>query len=200
MIIKICGVTTIDVAKTVDRYGADWIGFVFADSSRQITSEKAKEIANQLSPRIKKVGVFVNEAVDTMEKIAQMVGLDYIQLHGDEPASVAEQLTYPVIRAFSIDKLMNGENMTYPCDYFLIDSPGEKYRGGSGKTFNWHLLEQFNIDRKKIILAGGLHAENVSDAIQTVRPNGVDVSSGVETDGKKDIAKIKQFIQNVRDM
>lgn len=200
MIVKICGVTTIEVGKAVDHYGADFIGFVFAKSSRQVTVEQAKSIAQHLSPRLKKVGVFVNENVETMEKIAQTVGLDYIQLHGDEHASIAQQLNYPIIRARSIDKLVNDDNYSESYDYFLIDSPGEKYRGGSGKTFDWNQLNDVNISRENVILAGGLDAHNIQDAIKTVNPIGVDVSSGVETDGKKDIKKIKQFIHNVRSM
>lgn len=198
MIVKICGVTTVEVGKAVDDYGANFIGLVFAKSSRQLTVEKAQEITKNLSSRLKKVGIFVNESVEDMERIAQTVGLDYIQLHGDEPASVAEQLTYPVIRAFSIDELEDEENFDYPCHYFLIDSPGEKYRGGSGKAFDWNRLKQLKEKQKNIILAGGLSTHNVQDAIATINPVGVDVSSGVETDGKKDIKKIKQFIHTVR--
>src|SRR5699024_446476 len=129
----------------------------------------------------------------------QTVGLDYIQLHGDEPASVAEELSLPVIRAFSIDEL-DDDKLNYPCEAFLIDSPGEKYRGGSGKAFNWERLNDIKLTNKTIFLAGGLSPNNIQNAIESVRPAGVDVSSGVETDGKKDIKKIKDFINNVRAM
>lgn len=200
MIIKICGVTSLDIAKTVEENGANWIGFVFAKSSRQVTPEQAAQISNELSPRLKKVGVFVNESVDYMEQVTQTVGLDYIQLHGDERAHIANALSVPIIRAFSINKLINKEAFDYPADYFLIDSPGEKYRGGSGKTFDWSQLDSLKIDREKVILAGGLSPENIQQAIQTVQPAGVDVSSGVETGGKKDRKKITQFIKNVRNI
>lgn len=198
MLIKICGVTTVEVGKAVDQYGANLIGFVFAESSRRVTVEQAHDIAGHLSPRLKKVGVFVNESVEKMEEIARTVGLDYIQLHGDEPASIADELPCPVIRARSINELTNDEFTSESYDYFLIDSPGEQYRGGSGKPFNWERLNDLNVSRKNVILAGGLHADNVAEAIKTVNPAGVDVSSGVETDGKKDIKKIKQFINSVR--
>lgn len=198
MIIKICGVTSIEIAKAVEDYGANWIGFVFANSSRKITPEKAQVIAEQLSPQLKKVGVFVNESVETMNQIAKKIGLDYIQLHGDESAETAKQLNYPVIRALSINDINDQFEFNYPAAYYLIDSPGETYRGGSGKTFNWDRLKTLAIDQKKVILAGGLSPTNIHQAIQTVQPTGVDVSSGVETDGKKDIDKIKQFIKNAR--
>lgn len=194
MLVKICGVTTIDVAKAVEKHGATFIGFVFAKSSRRILPEDAKTIAEGLSPHLKKVGVFVNESVEKMEEIAQLVGLDYIQLHGDEPKEIAEQLSVPVIRAFSIDDLTEDQVLDYPCDYYLIDSPGANYRGGSGKPFDWDKLNTLNISRDKVILAGGLSVENVQAAIKTVGPVGVDVSSGVETDGTKDITKIEHFI------
>lgn len=198
MIIKICGVQSIEIAKAVEQAGANWIGFVFADSSRKISPETARHIAEQLSPQLKKVGVFVNESITTMEQIARQVGLDYIQLHGDESAAIAKQLTFPVIRALSIEQITDQFEVNYPAHYYLIDSPGEKYRGGSGKKFDWDRLNEISIDREKLILAGGLSPTNIQQAIQTVQPAGVDVSSGVETDGKKDIKKIKQFIQNAR--
>lgn len=199
MLVKICGITTVEAALTAERAGASMIGFLFAPSSRRIDPEKAAEIARQLSPTVKKVGVFVNETKETIEKIAELVGLDFIQLHGDESASFAESLCRPVIKAFNINEVSDDVLRSYPCDYYLIDSPGTTYRGGSGKVFDWSRLLDRNIDRRKLILAGGLNTANVVEAITTVRPAGIDVSSGVETNGKKDHAKIEQFIQVVRE-
>ena len=198
MHIKICGITTLKVAKAAEEAGADFIGFVFAPSSRNIRPSDAAKIANTLSPNIQKVGVFVNESLEEMERIANIVGLDMIQLHGDEPEEIAKQLSYPVIKAFSIDKVKPEKITTYPCEYLLIDSPGEAYRGGSGKTFSWELLDELQIPRDKLILAGGLTPTNIQQAIQQVRPVGVDVSSGVETNGQKDIKKIQTFINNAK--
>lgn len=198
MIVKICGITTLPAAKTVEESGADFIGFVFAPSSRQITPESATKIASELSPKLKKVGVFVNETAETIEAIAAKVGLDIIQLHGDESDAFATKLSYPVIKAFSINEAAPEIIRNYPCEYLLIDSPGEAYRGGSGKTFSWELLDELNIPREQLILAGGLNSENVTQAIETVRPHGVDVSSGVETDKQKDQEKIKTFIKNAK--
>lgn len=198
MHVKVCGITTLEAAKAVENTGADFIGFVFAPSKRRIAIEDAKTIAKQLSPNIKKVGVFVNTSLVEIIEIAQTVGLDIIQLHGDEPASFAEQIPYPVIKAFSIDQVSPDAIATYPSEYLLIDSPGEDYRGGSGKTFSWELLDELHIPREKLILAGGLSPANIESAIKKVRPTGVDVSSGVETNGKKDIEKINNFIINAK--
>lgn len=198
MNVKICGVTSLDVAKKVEQAGADFIGFVFAPSKRQISPENAAAIAKDLSPAIKKVGVFVNESVATMNDIAATVGLDYIQLHGDEPVSTAEQLDYPIIKAYSIERVKPSVVASYPCDYLLIDSPGEAYRGGSGKTFTWEKLDTLDIPRNKLILAGGLSTENITEAIKQVCPFGVDVSSGVETNNHKDVEKISLFIQQAK--
>lgn len=190
MLVKICGITTSETAEAAAAAGADFIGFVFAASRRKITPESAKMIARSLSSSVKTVGVFVNETVEQMVNIAEYVGLDYLQLHGDEGEAVSKQLPRPVIKAFSVKDKSIKNIMNYPCDYYLIDSPG----GGTGKSFDWNLLDKFNLDASKLILAGGLNPENVQEAIRVVKPAGVDVSSGVETNGAKDIKKIKQFI------
>ena len=200
MLIKICGITSIDTAKTVESAGADLIGFVFAPSKRKISPDQAKEIAHELSPRIKKVGVFVNESIENIIEIKNKVGLDYIQLHGDEDESFAKQLPFPIIKAFSIDKTDVQTIEQYPADFILLDSPGKKYRGGTGETFNWKKINETKLDKRKIILAGGLNADNVQQAIKIVSPRGIDVSSGVETDGKKDPEKIMNFIKRAREL
>lgn len=198
MIIKICGITSIEMAKVAEEAGANMIGFVFASSSRKIAPEKAREIADALSTTVKMVGVFVNESKKEIERIANFVNLDFIQLHGDEAPDFAASLSRPVIKAFTIDDVTDEMLATYPARYFLIDSPGTAYRGGSGQAFDWGRLTGRKFDREKFILAGGLHAENVQEAIRQARPIGVDVSSGVETDGEKDARKIGQFIEAVR--
>src|SRR5690625_2180525 len=196
MKVKICGITTVETAKAVEQAGADFIGFVFARSKRQIAPADAANITKCLSPNIKKVGVFVNESPGKINEIANLVGLDFIQLHGDETADLAREITYPIIKAFSIDQAEPTTITAFPCDYILIDSPGEAYRGGSGKPFSWELLDELKIARDKLILAGGLSAKNIKQAIQLVQPTGVDISSGVETNGLKDIEKINTFVNN----
>lgn len=194
--VKICGIQTIEHANTAVKAGVDLIGFVFAPSKREVTANEAATIAKSLPSTVKKVGVFVNEEVNTIKKIADQVELDFIQLHGDETAEMIKQLPYKIIKAFSIDHAK--DILSYPCDYYLVDSPAEKYRGGSGKTFDWNLIDHLKIDRSKLILAGGLDVENVKNAITNVQPAIVDTSSGVETNNEKDHEKIKAFITQVK--
>lgn len=200
MLVKICGITTLEAAKAAEEAGVDFIGFVFAPSKRRISPDAAADIAKHLSPAVKKVGVFVNETKENIEQIAKMVGLDYIQLHGDEDARFALELGMPVIKAFPIEVVSDETLRAYPCEFYVIDSPGTTYRGGSGNVFDWSRLERLNIDRRKLILAGGLNEQNVAKAISAVRPVGVDVSSGVETNGKKDVGKIKRFVQAAKNV
>lgn len=195
MLVKICGIQTEEAAKVATNQQANMIGFVFTPSKRRISPKRAAAIAKNIPTSVKKVGVFVNESLNNIKFIAKHVGLDMIQLHGDESANFAREIPYPVIKAFSIDEINRNTVSKYPCDYYLIDSPPTKYRGGSGKTFRWERINDLNIDKSKLIIAGGLSIDNVEVAVKTAAPAGVDVSSGVETDGVKDLAKIKQFIE-----
>ncbi|MDX8045108.1 phosphoribosylanthranilate isomerase [Gracilibacillus sp. S3-1-1] len=193
--VKICGLQTIEAVEAVVSAGADFIGFVFAESKRKITKDKAIELAQVVPEHVKKVGVFVNEEAEMMKEIAHAVGLDYVQLHGDESATFCQELGLPVIKAFEVREASDLEKLKeYDCEYYLLDSPAGKYRGGSGETFNWQLAKEYDFLNKKILLAGGLNTDNVAEAIEEVSPFGVDVSSGVETNGEKDIAKINAFV------
>lgn len=195
MLVKICGIQTVEHAKAAVDAGADLLGFVFAPSKRQVSAEQAWEIINTLPETIQTVGVFVNETVDNMQSIAQTAGLDFIQLHGDEIASIAESLPYKIIKAFPVTEDSLPTIRDYPADYYILDSPIGGARGGNGTVFDWDLAKDLPIDRNKIILAGGLEPSNVQEAIKRLSPVGVDVSSGVETDGVKDKLKIQQFVQ-----
>lgn len=201
MIIKICGIQTIADAQAAICAGAHWLGFVFAKSKRKITISQAKKIVQSIKQPVQTVGVFVNENISTMESIAKQVGLTMIQLHGDESPEIISQLSLPTIKAFPIDQLKTIDINQYPGDYLLIDSQRTTYYGGSGKTFDWELLKhnkQINFNR--LILAGGLSADNVQLALQTVHPAGVDVSSGVEMKGKKDQQKMIDFVKQVKNI
>lgn len=196
MEVKICGIKTPETALFASDCGAGLLGFVFADSSRRISVETAKEIRRRLPEGIKTAGVFVDEEIETVNRIAGEVGLDYVQLHGNESPDYCRQVKAPVIKAFQIRSGQDFDEIeNYPCDYFLLDSPGGKYRGGSGEAFDWKLVRHAPQLDGRIILAGGLHPDNIEEAIQEVKPAGVDVSSGVETDGEKDHGKIKAFIE-----
>jgi phosphoribosylanthranilate isomerase len=196
MIVKICGITSAEMAKKAAEAGADMIGFVFASSKRKIAPEKAAAITRTLPPSVKTVGVFVNEKQEKMQEISELVRLDYIQLHGDEPSSIVKKLHTKVIKSFPADRLHSITEESRHYDFCLLDGPAGKNRGGNGKTFDWTLTQ--NLPKEKIILAGGLTPANLQQAIKIVQPAGVDVSSGVETEGVKDAVKIKQFIQNAK--
>ncbi|HDR4893390.1 phosphoribosylanthranilate isomerase [Bacillus cereus] len=196
MKVKICGITDVETAKSACEYGADALGFVFAESKRKITPKRAKEIIQELPANVLKIGVFVNESVEVIQKIADECGLTHVQLHGDEDNYQIRRLNILCIKSLGVTSESDMKNaQRYETDYILFDSPKEKFHGGNGKTFSWELLGHMPKElRKKTILAGGLNALNIEEAIRTVRPYMVDVSSGVETEGKKDVEKIKQFI------
>ncbi|MCP8617982.1 phosphoribosylanthranilate isomerase [Salirhabdus salicampi] len=199
MKVKICGIQDEATAKATVEAGADFIGFVFAESKRKITVERAKQIAEHIPSSVMKVGVFVNPSIEELEDTIREVGLDYAQLHGDESPEFCQLASVPVIKSFPIKEEKDVETAAnYNVDYYLFDSPGGKYRGGSGLTFNWQMVKEVDIVKEKVIVAGGLKPENVEAAIEEVEPAIVDVSSGVETDGVKDIAKIETFIKRAK--
>lgn len=199
MKVKICGITDAITGMAAVQYGADAIGLVFAESKRKVSIEKAREIVHGLPKDVYKVGVFVNEPKGEIERIASIVGLTHIQLHGDETADFCRSLSLPVIKAISFqdnDSLKICTNL--PSEFILLDSPKGKYRGGNGTTFNWEEVDLKLVGHKKVILAGGLNNENVEQAIKIMKPYMVDVSSGVETKEIKDLTKIKSFIEKVK--
>lgn len=199
MQVKICGITDVATALGAVQAGADALGFVFARSKRKISPEAAKKIIEALPKTTQKVGIFVNEKKETIEEIAAFTGLTALQLHGDEPPKFCRQFSLPVIKALSIKEKKDLERIDlYPCKYILLDSPRGKYHGGNGVNFDWDMVSGTSFPDKLIILAGGLTEDNVLEAIHKVKPFMVDVSSGVETAGKKDLDKIQRFIQKVK--
>ncbi|WP_160722136.1 phosphoribosylanthranilate isomerase [Bacillus sp. USDA818B3_A] len=199
MKVKICGLMDSETALKAAEYGADAIGLVFAESKRKVTPEKAKDIVSVLPAEVLKIGVFVNETKEEIERIASIAGLTHIQLHGEEPASFCQSLSFPVVKAISFEGNEALSEITqFPTDYILLDGPKGKYRGGNGIVFDWQQVNTSYLEGKKVILAGGLHLENVEEAIQIINPYMVDVSSGVETNGIKDLTKIKAFIEKVK--
>lgn len=193
--VKICGITDIAAALAAVEAGADALGFVFAPSSRRITKEKAKEIINVLPPFVDRVGVFVNSPPTEVEATADFCGLTTIQLSGDEPPDYRLPTRFKLIRGFRVGNASLPLNLNeYQADAFLFDTFQPGVYGGTGKIFNWEVLSSIDI-LKPVILAGGLDINNIQKAITTVRPYGVDVSSGVETDGHKDPEKIEKFIK-----
>lgn len=199
MKVKICGITDVQTALSAVDFGADAIGFVFAESKRKIDLDHAKEIVSKLPRDTMKVGVFVDETKEGLERIASFVGLTHLQLHGNETPEFCRSLSFPVIKAISVQDTSSLNNMrNFPCEFILVDGPKGKYHGGNGLAFDWSILKEQDFINKKVILAGGLHEGNVLEAIKQGNPYMVDVSSGVETEGKKDLQKIKSFIDMVK--
>lgn len=198
--VKICGLKEQEHVNVAINAGADAIGFVFAPSSRQITIEEARELAGQIPQHILKIGVFVDAPREELERAFYEVPLDYVQLHGEETPEFIELLGLPTIKAFSVRNVDDvQEAAKYNVNYYLFDAPGTVYRGGSGVTFDWSLLQDVGISAEKLILAGGLHAENVGEAIERVKPFMVDVSSGVEREKRKDELLMRAFVHAVKD-
>ncbi len=198
--VKICGLTEEAHVRAAVEAGADAIGFVFAPSRREITMDAAKKLAAIIPENVLKIGVFVNAPREVLRETYQTVGLDYIQLHGEETPEFIQEVGLPSIKAVSVKEIADVEKaLQYDVDYYLFDAPGIAYKGGSGIPFDWTLLQNSGIPKEKLILAGGLHKENVQEAIHRVQPFMVDVSSGVEINQRKDERAIQQFMKAVRD-
>ena len=199
MLVKICGLKTLEDVQAAVGAGADFIGFIFAESSRKVQPEVVLEIGRNLPGHVKKVGVFSNQDEGDVIRTATIAGLDYIQLHGNESTSFVERMPLPVIKAFAIDSEEDLENLhDCPAEYLLVDLP--KGSSGKGLTLDWEMLQKAKLPLDKVFLAGGLNPDNVDQAILAVSPFGVDVASGVENDGVKDATKIKAFITKAKNI
>ena len=201
LFVKICGITRAQDAELAAALGARALGFVFWPASpRAVTLETAKAIARRIPPNVMKVGVFVNEDIERVREIFDEVGLDFAQLHGDESPEYCQQLARKVIKAVGMQA--NGEATfgTFSSDVLLlVDAHDPTSRGGTGRTVDWDAARAIAAERPTI-LAGGLNAANVRLAIRSVRPYGVDVSSGVESaPGIKDPAKLRSFFEVLHD-
>jgi phosphoribosylanthranilate isomerase len=199
MFVKVCGITRLTDALHAARQGANALGFVFwPHSPRYVPPEKAGEIIRELPSNVTTVGVFVNEPVDGIRGAVAKSGITTVQLHGDEPPVYADALGYQVIRAVDLDEAPISCPAWPPDTLFLVDAIDCVRRGGTGETVDW--MRAANLAREwRVVLAGGLTPENVADAIATVRPFGVDVSSGVEASpGVKDFDKVARFLANAR--
>jgi phosphoribosylanthranilate isomerase len=209
--IKICGIKEEAHALAVAEAGVDFMGLVFASSPRQVTVAQAKKLVNAAKkaknpPQI--VGVFANTHAENIRKKAEACGLDWIQLSGDEPWSLCRDLKIPIIKVIRVSRNNKPEQVCADLDYgsrilgdckhiFMLDSNARDKYGGTGRTFDWNLARPVAA-RFQVIVAGGLTPKNVTEAIKVISPWGVDVSSGVETRGVKDLDKITKFIENVR--
>jgi phosphoribosylanthranilate isomerase len=209
--IKICGLSEIQHAVAAVEADADFLGLVFAPSRRQVSIEKAMPIAKEvhaMSTLQIVVGVFTNSTADEVNRIADCCNLDWIQLSGDETWDYCQQIERPIIKTVHVSSAKTAEEIAseiamgyrlLPRHDFvcLVDSEVGYAYGGTGQAFDWKLAKEVSA-RFPVIIAGGLTPANVSQLVKAVRPWGVDVSTSVESNGRKDIAKIKEFIQTVR--
>ena len=189
--VKICGLSTQTAVEQAVKSGADYIGFVFAKSKRQVGIKQANYLAQFIPETVQKVGVFVSPTLVELQEAITKVPLDFVQIHGDFEEEFFKKIDVPSIRAIPVQKAL--EEIDSQADYLLFDAP----LAGSGKTFNWELLKDKKITKPNF-LAGGLTVDNVQQAITFFHPYAVDVSSGVETDGEKDLLKIAKFIESVK--
>lgn len=206
--IKICGITRLDDATLAAELGADFLGFIFVpDSPRYIDPKRAARIIAQVqwsggkgsrhdgrpleSQPLHCVGVFRDASIEEMRRVSQIAGNEYIQLHGNESDEVAREVGKPVINAVKVTDTV--PIVATSAEWVMFDTGG-----GTGHTFDWSLLTRVSRS-KPFFLAGGLTPDNVEEAIRAVRPDGIDVSSGVESaPGVKDQAKLRKFFDRVR--
>ena len=206
--VKMCGISKVETIPAVVEAKPDYMGLVFAPSKRQVTVEQAKMLVEALHKQckeqnnmvsIKTVGVFVNETLDNLVTIANEANLDVVQLHGDEDEafiqSLKERTNVEVWKAVQIRRAADVEEwIDSSADMLLFDAYHKDERGGTGEVFDWSSLDAFE---RPFMLAGGIDSTNVARAIRTVRPYGIDISSGIETNGVKDDEKIKAFTKIV---
>jgi phosphoribosylanthranilate isomerase len=200
--IKICGITNLEDALLAADLGADALGFIFYPKSpRYVAPEAAKEIIAHLPPFVTSVGVFVDEEMSAVSELAEQVGLDWIQVHGQESPDYCRSLGRRAIKGFRIkdaSSLMELEPFQGAVQAFLLDTYKTGQVGGTGETFDWRLAQQAK-KYGQIILAGGLTCENVAQAIKVAQPQAVDTASGTEAEpGKKDPEKLKTFFKTIR--
>lgn len=196
---KVCGITRLTDALHAVQQGATALGFVFwPNSPRYVTPERAAEIIAELPSSVTTVGVFVNETVDGIRGIVARAGVTAVQLHGDEPPSYADAIAWPIFRSVTLDVIAD-VGSAWPADTtLLVDAADRDRRGGTGVAVDWSRAADV-ARRHRVVLAGGLTPANVADAIATVRPFGVDVSSGVEdAPGVKSLEKVTRFLANAR--
>lgn len=198
--IKICGIGSIQDAEAVNKYLPEYVGFVFAESRRKISIKTARSLKGVLDSKINTVGVFVNEPISNIIKLCHEGIIDLIQLHGDEDEeyilSLSDAVSNKIIKTIMVQsKAQVAKQKLQSCDYLLLDTYVKGSYGGTGIVFNHKQIPDMG---REYFLAGGINKDNVLEAISKLHPYCVDISSGVETDGRKDEKKIREFICKVR--
>lgn len=199
MIVKMCGIRREEDAAYADEVCPDYVGFVFADSPRQVSVEEAVRFRKDLRKEIRCVGVFVNETPEKIAEIAVRVPLDAVQLHGDETEedirklrSLCDKEIWKAARVKSAEDIQKVQML--PADRILLDSFSKEAYGGTGRTIRLDILKEAEIT-KPYFLAGGLNPENLKGILDEIHPEGIDISSGIETDGYKDLEKMKKIME-----
>lgn len=198
--VKICGLRDLASARVAVEAGADLVGFVFAPTRRYVAPELVAAIRRALPRSVGAVGLFVNHDAPTIRSIVQQCRLDFAQLCGEETPAFCRELGVPVVKSLRIREpgdLAALDDYAAVTEWCVLDGFQPGHYGGTGTTFDWHLAAEA-ARHFRIMLAGGLTPENVATAVEIARPWGVDVSSGVETDGQKDPAKITAFVAAAR--
>ncbi|MGB8451897.1 MAG: phosphoribosylanthranilate isomerase [Anaerocolumna sp.] len=200
--IKICGLKSPEDITYINKYQPEYIGFVFAISKRQLNDTQAAYLKELLDKKIQAVGVFVNEPMEHIIKLCRDKVIDMVQLHGDEDEDyilkLKNRISNPIIKAVRVQRAGQIEDMQkLSCNHLLLDTYSKNQFGGSGVTFDRGLIPD---NCKPFFLAGGLNKDNIQEAIKDCSPYCVDISSGVETDGKKDEKKIMEIIELVRNV
>ncbi|MFY0683534.1 MAG: phosphoribosylanthranilate isomerase [Balneola sp.] len=202
--IKVCGITNLEDGRFASGLFVDYLGFIFYDKSpRYIEPAKAGAIVNWLEGP-EKIGVFVNQPLDEVNTIAKETGLDFVQLHGTETVEYCELIDKPIIKVIHVSEDSTTETLQAEVDkydsiaeFFLFDTKVGDQWGGTGKTFDWSILN--DITEKPFFLSGGLNSQNVANAIEFVKPYAVDVSSSIEEEpGLKDLEKMEEFVNTVK--
>lgn len=198
--VKVCGITRRDDALLAADLGASAVGFVFwPPSPRYVEPAAAAAIARELPADVAPIGVFVDAPVDDVRRIAAEVGLAAVQLHGDEPPALCDELPYRVLKAVAVAGAAThaAADQVPSRVTVLLDARDPVRKGGTGRTVDWRVAAEVAV-RRRIFLAGGLRPENVGEALRTVRPYGIDVSSGVEAEpGRKDAGRLRDFFEEV---
>lgn len=202
MKIKMCGLQRLIDIEYANICMPDYVGFIFADSRRKVEADTSKTLIENLNKNIQSVGVFVNEPLDTLKSIIEKTDIDMIQLHGDESREYIEKVKSftkkEIWKAFRVqDKRQIEEANQYNVDKYLFDSFSKEAYGGTGKRLNLELFDGVKLE-KPFFLAGGFTVEQINEELKKTRAYGVDISSGIETQGWKDLNKMKQVMEQIR--